>query len=202
MTVKTLALFDFDGTLTTRDSLGDFIHYACGTPKTIIGAIMLTPVLTGYACRLIANDKAKEKVLGYFLGGQSLEEIRSVAQNYATNRIPQILRSKGLEKLQWHIAQGHKVVLVSASASLWLKPWSDSLGIELLSTELEVSNDLLTGRYASKNCHGEEKVRRINEYLNLDEFDQIYAYGDASGDKPMLGLAEYAFYKPFREEVS
>jgi phosphatidylglycerophosphatase C len=31
----------------------------------------------------------------------------------------------------------------------------------------------------------------------VEEYDEIYVYGDTKGDLPMLGLATKPFYKPF-----
>ena len=44
MTKKVYA-FDFDGTLTTKDTLLAFIRYAKGTGKTILGALLFSPIL-------------------------------------------------------------------------------------------------------------------------------------------------------------
>ena len=192
-----LALFDFDGTLTTKDSLGDFILIAFGKPKTVIGGILLSPTLAGYALGLIDNSKAKQQVLKYFFSGMSVEKMQNLGERYAKQRLPNILRATGLDKLTWHQQQGHKIVIVSASTEYWLKPWTDVMGFDLLATQLEVKDHKLTGCYEGENCHGEEKVRRIKTAYDLDQFDEIYAYGDTSGDKPMLNLAQNSFFKRF-----
>lgn len=41
---KTLALFDFDGTLTTKDTLSDFIFFSCSRLKVVFSAVVLAPV--------------------------------------------------------------------------------------------------------------------------------------------------------------
>lgn len=192
-----LALFDFDGTLTTKDSLGDFILFAFGKPKTLIGGILLSPTLAGYALGLMDNSTAKQQVLKYFFSGISVEKMQELGERYAKQRLPKILRPAGVEKLKWHQQQGHQIVIVSASTEYWLKPWTDSMGFDVLATQLEVKDQKLTGCYAGVNCHGEEKVRRVKAEYDLGQFDEIYAYGDTSGDKPMLALADHAFYKPF-----
>ncbi len=194
-----LALFDFDGTLTTKDSLSDFILFAFGKPKTVIGGILLAPTLAGYAVGLIDNSIAKQRVLKYFFGGISTDRMREFGEAYAKQRLPKILRPAGTEKLKWHQDQGHKVVIVSASTEYWLKSWTDEMGFDLLATQLDVQNNELTGYYLGQNCHGEEKIRRIKASYDLSKFDEIYAYGDTSGDKPMLALANHGFYKPFRQ---
>jgi phosphatidylglycerophosphatase C len=195
---KTLALFDFDGTLTTKDSLGDFIWFANGAVKTVIGGVILSPILVAYVMKWMPNDVAKQRVLKYFFSGKSLPEMQKLGADYAQQKIPQILRPQGLKKLQWHQQQGHRVVIVSASASLWLQTWAESLGVELLATQLEVKDHCLTGAFEGDNCHGQAKVERIKSYLDLQDYGTIYAYGDTSGDKPMLALATYSEYKPFR----
>lgn len=195
---KTLALFDFDGTLTTKDSLGDFILFSFGGFKTIIGAVLLSPTLAAYALGLMDNNKAKQKVLNYFFAGMSVEKMRELGERYAKQRNANILRPAGLDKLKWHQQQNHVIVIVSASAEFWLKPWTEQMGVKLIATKLAEKDGFLTGDFDGENCHGEEKVKRIKADYDLSEFKTIYAYGDTSGDKPMLTLADHSFYKPFR----
>lgn len=104
----------------------------------------------------------------------------------------------GLQKLKWHQAHGYQIVIVSASTEYWLKPWTIGMGFDLLATQLDIKDKKLTGCYLGENCHGEEKVLRIEASYDLAKFDKIYAYGDTSGDKPMLELAQEQFFKPFR----
>jgi len=196
--MNALALFDFDGTLTKKDSLADFIHFAVGTRKMVAGAFMLSPVFAAYAVKLMHNGAAKQKVLQYFFANWKITDLTALADRYALHRIPAILRPGALEKIQWHLNHGHTVTVVSASPEIWLKAWTQSLGIALIGTRLEEDNGRFSGRYAGQNCHGSEKVRRIRERYDLHMFERIYAYGDTSGDKPMLALAHEAFYRPFR----
>jgi phosphoserine phosphatase len=72
------------------------------------------------------------------------------------------------------------------------------LKIDLLATRLEVQDGRLTGKINQCNCHGQEKVRRIQAQFALAEYDKVLAYGDTAGDKPMLKLADTSYYKPFR----
>jgi HAD superfamily phosphoserine phosphatase-like hydrolase len=91
-----------------------------------------------------------------------------------------------------------EIVIVSASPDNWLKAWCKQFGAALISTKLEVRDRKLTGKIDGKNCRGEEKVRRIRMQYDLSNYDEVYAYGDTKGDKPMLALATFAFYQPFR----
>ena len=192
-----IAFFDFDGTITTQDSLPDFIKFAIGKPKYYLGLCLLSPILLAYVLKLLPNHSAKEKMISYFFKGWPEKNFQTVADEYAALQIDKIVRPKALEKLRWHQEQGHKVVIVSASMKSWLKQWCDTQNVELISTQLEIKQGKLTGKFATKNCHGKEKVNRIKEQYSLQDYSYIYAYGDSSGDKDMLKLANEAFYKPF-----
>ncbi len=104
---------------------------------------------------------------------------------------------QAIEKLNWHQQQGDRVIVVSASMEDWLKPWCDSKGVELLATSLLSDNGIISGEFATPNCHGEEKVNRIKALLNLSDYDRIFAYGDSSGDTEMLAIADEGFYRKF-----
>ena len=192
-----LVLFDFDGTLTTRDSLPDFLIYAVGIPKTIWSSILLSPILLNYKIGLYDNQKAKEKVISHFFRGWKVKKFSEVSSNYSRNRLPEILKTSGVEKLKWHINSGHEVAIVSASIEDWIIDWTDKLDINLIATKLEKKEGLLTGQFKTKNCYGTEKVFRIKKHYNLKEYKYIYAYGDTEGDKPMLKLADKAKYRCF-----
>jgi phosphoserine phosphatase len=70
--------------------------------------------------------------------------------------------------------------------------------VKLIASRMEVKDEMITGKIDGRNCHGEEKKRRIQEAFDLSAYQEIYCYGDTKGDKPMLSLATSAFYKPFR----
>lgn len=194
-----IAFFDFDGTITTDDSLLKFIRYVVGDTKFIIGLFVLSPILVAYKFKLIPNYKAKQKMLSWFFKGYKEKDFKQVANEYSMNHIDTILRKSAMEKIKWHKEQNHNVVIVSASIECWLKPWCDKNSLELLGTKLEIKNSLITGELLSKNCFGQEKVNRIKQTYNLSEYDNIYVYGDSRGDKEMLELADEKYYKHFKE---
>jgi len=194
-----LALFDFDGTITKDDSFLKFIRFVVGDFRFFIGFLLLLPILILYKLKIIPNHKAKEIVLRYFFKGYKEDEFKKVANKYSLNHIKTILRSSAMEKINWHKENGHKVVVVSASIDCWLRPWCEENDLELLATKLEIKDVKITGKLLSKNCYGIEKVNRIKESYDLEKYDYIYAYGDSSGDKEMLALANEKYYKFFKE---
>lgn len=198
--MRNIAFFDFDGTITTGDSFMKFIRFVVGDIRFMLGMMLLSPVLVAYKLKLIPNYAAKQRVLSYFFKGMSEAQFQSAARDYSLTNIDTILRPKAMAKIAWHKGQGHKIVLVSASIESWLKPWCDQHGLDLIATKPEIKGGMITGKLFTRNCYGMEKVRRIKEKYNLDDYDYIYAYGDSRGDKELLELADESFYQPFGDE--
>ena len=194
----TIALFDFDGTITTKDSLAEFIKFAVGKQDYYLGLLKISPILMAYILKIIPNYRAKEKMISHFFKGYPSDTFNEIAQIYSLNEIDKIVRTQAIEKIQWHKNNGHKVVIVSASMENWLVAWCKQHELELIATGLEIKDSKLTGKFSTKNCYGKEKLRRVQKKYDLSDFDEIYAYGDSSGDKNLLEVANHSFYKPFR----
>lgn len=196
--MKTVAFFDFDGTVTKEDSLIQFIRFSVGNLKMLKGLIALSPLLIAFKLKIIPNYIAKEKMLTHFFKGMNEDTFKRIAKNYSLKMIDSIVRPKAMEKILWYQKQGHTVVIVSASVECWLKPWCQLNNIHLIATKMEFIDHVFTGKMLTKNCYGKEKVDRITECYNLNVYDQIDVYGDSSGDKELLSIADNAYYKPFR----
>ena len=192
-----IAFFDFDGTISDKDSMVEFIKFAVGKYRYYYGLLKLSPTLVLYSLSIISNNIAKEKLLSNYFKGWYVEEFESLAEKYSESALNQIIKPSAIEKIKWHQEQGHKVVVVSASIDSWLKKWCDHYQIELIATQLEFKNGKLTGRFSTKNCYGIEKVNRIKTQFDLTKFEQIYAYGDSAGDKEMLAISTHPYYKLF-----
>lgn len=192
-----VAAFDFDGTLTYRDTLLPFLRRLAGWGGLLRGAVPLAPTLLGYGLRLMPNDVAKERVLRRFLGGMDNEALHRAGARYADEQLPAMVRPAALARLRWHQSQGHRCVLVSASIEHYVAPWARSAGFDdVLATRLAVDGDgCVTGSYDGANCYGAEKVRRLREVLGVCEDYEIYAYGDSRGDRELLALADHAYYR-------
>lgn len=192
-----IAAFDFDGTITTKDTLFDFIRFYFGFPRLILGLVLLSPVLIFFKLGLIANNKAKQILFSYFFKGINIKDFDAVCQKYS-DRVGAILKSEAINKIREHQAKGHSVIIVSASISNWIIPWAEKEGIvEVIGTKIEIRNNIITGKFLGENCYGQEKVNRLlKAYPNKSDY-QLYAYGDSNGDKPLLNLADCPFYRKF-----
>ena len=195
---KRIAFFDFDGTITTKDSLLEFIKYSKGNLYFYLGFFLNTPFLVAYRLKIISNQSAKERILRFFFGGMSMEAFQATCDRFAAQILPRLIRPKASLEIRKLLSMDFAVVIVSASPEDWIKEWAQANDVQLIATRLVVNKGRLTGRILGKNCHGKEKVNRIRERIDLSEADSVLAYGDTPGDKPMLGLARHAFYKPFR----
>lgn len=184
-----LALFDFDGTLTTKDSLGEFLKQSVGRKKYMLNMFRFLPYFTLWQLKLMRNGVAKEHLFRIFFKGMDEKFFKSKAKEFSLTKLDAIINQERFKLLREHQAKGDRVIIVSASMQCWLKPWCDKEGIELLSTRLKFENGVFSGEFLTINCHGTEKANRIKAHLNLQEYETVHAYGDSSGDKEMLDLA-------------
>ena len=148
--------------------------------------------------KIIPNDLVKQKILAFFFAGTSEESFQKKCDLFSEKRLPELIRPGAMEEISRLKTLGFDIVVISASAGNWIRNWSDSHALKLISSKLEVKNGMITGKLDGKNCYGEQKVICILERWNLKEYEEIYAYGDSSGDRPMLALATKSFYRPFR----
>lgn len=206
MSKTTIAVFDFDNTLTQRDSLLPFLQISVSDKPSALTSrlrffwqvLRMSPILTAYVLKLIPNYRAKEAVLTHFLSGMTREHLQRLTENFAVKEIPKLLRPEALQRLRYHQQQGHHTILVSASLEAYLLPWARIIGIDqVIATKLESQSGILTGRIQGKNCYGPEKVERLTEVLgDLNQYS-IYAYGDSRGDREMLDAATFPYYRKF-----
>lgn len=196
---QTLVLFDFDGTLTHKDTLFEFTRYAVGNARFLFGLMVLALPLVLQKIKLISAQRAKEIFLSHYFRNTSLENFIALCTSFCAAVLPMLVRPKAMDAIVQHQGEGARVIIISASPINWIRPWALKNNIETIATELEIENNRLTGKIAGANCNGEEKVRRLKAYLDIKQYDQIIAYGDTAGDLPMLNLATTKFFKPFRE---
>jgi phosphatidylglycerophosphatase C len=98
-----------------------------------------------------------------------------------------------MARLEAHRADGHQIVIVSASPALYLDTVGERLGVDaILATDLEVGSDgRLTGEIVGANCRRAEKVRRLEAWLGGRSVE-LHAYGDSRGDHELLERADRA----------
>ena len=196
---KGIAFFDFDGTITTKDTLLEFIRFARGGFAFALGFLLCSPWIVAYKLKVIDNQRAKERVLRYFFHGTSETEFTAWCRQFRQEKLNALIRPGALAEIEKLKQEGMDIVIVSASPRNWIEGWAGEQDLGLIASELEVRDGRITGKLVGNNCHGEEKVKRILAGHALDEYETVYAYGDTHGDRPMLKLAAKAHYRPFRQ---
>lgn len=190
-----LALFDFDGTITFTDTFTPFLYVAVDRKRIALGGVLLIPVIVAYRLGILSASAARVRVAAFGFRGRREADVRQAGSNYARDVLPGVIRPKALERINWHKAQGDVVVVVSGSLDVYLEDWCRRLELDVICTQLEARNGILTGRYRDGDCIGQEKSRRILEKYNLRDYPVIYAYGDTPEDSDMLSLANRKYFR-------
>ena len=189
-----LALFDFDGTVTTRDSFEPFLYYSSGRVRTLLGAALLGPWLALHRAGFVSTARLRQAAAYVCFRGRKAAHIDAIGERYSTE-LDALVRPEMLSKIRWHQEQGDQVAIVSASIAVYLRHWCERVGATCISTELEARSGILTGRYAGADCTGPEKARRVRARYDLAKYETIYAYGDTPEDADLLALAHRRFFR-------
>lgn len=191
-----LALFDFDGTITNKDSFEDFIDFVRQKHKLIsLKSILLIPFAVLHGIGLISMGRFVEIFMTFFFKGWKKVYFDELATAYADSKLSKIVRSEAMEEINKHKSNGDKIVIVTASFDAWLSGWCEENETELICSNMEIKDGLITGKLSGEYCNGAGKVKLIQERFELGDYDKVYAYGDSSGDLPMLELADIAYYR-------
>lgn len=198
--MRQVAAFDFDGTITRRDTLPEFIKFAKGGAAFRAGLLRLAPGLAAYGLGLRPAWKAKQRLFAHFFGGTPLDEFDAMCEDFFRRRHRDLLRPEAVERMREHAAEGAELIIVSASAENRVAPFGRFLGVSrVIATRLETGPDgRLTGRFLTANCRGREKARRLREALPDRDGCLLTAYGDSRGDREMLEFADIGHYKHFK----
>ncbi len=198
---RTVAAFDFDGTLTDSGSVYPFLVAMRGAIPVLRAVVRLSPALVRAAIAGgTAADEVKERLFVRLLGGMPVSEVDRRSQIFAARHLGKHLRADMRRRLEWHRAQGHHTVIVSASTECYVGPAGAALGVDgVVATRLAVGGGgLLTGGYEGKNCRGAEKYARLVVHLRANgllssngEQPILWAYGNSRGDLRLLNAADH-----------
>lgn len=189
MTRPVVAAFDLDGTLTERDTLLPFLRRAVGGGRVALAVARCSPAIARAARDRDARDAGKERLLTATLRGRRESSLREVAGEF----VPTIaLRPEIVTALRDHQEAGHETLVISASPSIYVDALASMLAIDqVVATELEVVDGVLTGRYVGRNCRAAEKLARLERWLGGRDVE-LHAYGNSPDDDPLLDRADHA----------
>lgn len=171
-------VYDFDGTIYNGDSTVDFFLYVLKrkpsliryAPKQLWGFIL-------YGVKRISKTKLKE----YFFSFLPSINTEGLAESFWDQNQHKIF--------DWYRNQQKRDdIVISASPEFLLSPICKRLAISrLLASEV----DPQTGTFTGTNCHGPEKVRRLESEYSVTHIDHFYS--DSRSDLPLANIAGKAF---------
>jgi len=193
--LSTQALYDFDGTITSKDT----------TILLLVALLKLRPWrfsgLMWFLFRmLVASDSVskqghKNKAIGYLI--KDLSDMRlSVALKDFRNKVKFLYRPSVLTSIHKTIQDGCTVLIVTASPSFAISDCVSDLPVIVLGTEFEKEGNTYTGILKSENCYGKEKVNRINDWATSNKIvlSVQSAWSDHFSDFEMLSLSARRYW--------
>ena len=190
-----LALFDFDGTITTREMFRPFIEFAVSARRRRVGGAGLAPLVAGYKLGWVSPNLMRGSAVHVGFRGVPEAEAFARGADFAREVLPGVLRDEALERIAWHKAQGDRVAVVSGGLDVYLSHWCRTHELELLCSRLESRDGRLTGRYRGEQCVNAEKARRVRAAYELADYPVVYAYGDTPEDRELLGVAHRRYFQ-------
>lgn len=189
------ALYDFDGTITSKDTtillIGELLKLR---PWRFFGLIwLLLRMIATYDSA--SKQEYKNKAIGYLIRG--LSDMRlSVALKGFENKIKFLYRPSVLASIDRALEDGFVVMIVTASPSFAISNCMSDLPVIVLGTDFEKKENIYTGHLKSENCYGQEKVKRINEWAKSNNItlNVQSAWGDHLSDFEMLSLSEKRYW--------
>lgn len=190
-----VAAFDFDETITHRDTVVPFMMRVSGRAHFALGLARRAPALL---TALVRRDRDALRAVGTAVAftGRRLAEIERLAAEWGREIVRDHLRDDVVARIRWHLDAGHRVVIVSASYEQYVRVVAGHLGVHgVVATRLDVDGDLCTGRLLGPNCRAAEKVARLDAWLAELGLARgtvtLWAYGDSAGDRELLAAAQH-----------
>ena len=194
--MKKVYFFDFDGTLTKKDTMFMFLRY-CDQNRFASKFFLHMPLFIMLKFKLAQAEKVKRHFIASVLQGKTEQFLKEKAEEFFEENYPDLIRENALEFIHNMNREQTESYLVTASLDIWVKPFADKFNMVLIATEAKFEDGVFTGNFKGPNCNGEEKVKRIKLVLGDKKFDKSIAFGDTSGDKPLLKFVNEGHYKFF-----
>ena len=202
MDARRIVVFDFDGTLTVRDTLPCLLRGLARSHWHYLSAfVVCAPWLIAYKLRLLEGGKAKERLVSRLVKGMPFAEFETRCKVIAREHRDALLRNEVLARLEAHVKQGDEVYVCSANFDTWVESFLAPIAVPVVATGLEERDGVFTGRFATPNCNGEEKWKRMRERVEASGLP-LTVYGDSRGDEALMRHAQEAFHVDKKGKVT
>ena len=197
--MKQLFLYDFDGTITKKDSLFGFLRFSSNGGHYFLSLLLFSPLFVAAILGILPNASVKQRFISHFLKGKTRAQLRIVSFEYCDFIFGEkAMRSDALISIDENLKKG-PVYIVSASLDIWLEDIARYLGVGLICTHAHYKNDVFDGTFLTPNCNYGEKPRRVRQEIDLSAFERIHYFGDSKGDLAMKEVATDFYYKEFTD---
>ncbi|MGS0747423.1 HAD family hydrolase [Halpernia sp. GG3] len=194
--MRKVYFFDFDGTLTKKDTMFMFLRYV-DQNRFAAKFLLHLPLFMMLKFKLAQPEKVKRHFISSVLKGHTEQFLQEKADGFFEENYPDLIRENALEFILNMNREQTESYLVTASLDIWVKPFAKKFNMILISTEAKFKDGIFTGNFNGPNCNGEEKVKRIKQVLGTKKFDKSIAFGDTSGDEALLKYVNEGHYKFF-----
>lgn len=191
--MKKLAIFDIDYTITKKETLMEFFKYAIKNDKKNI-RFLPRAIFCGsmYKLKLYDERKVKEKFLK-FIDGIKEKDLATLVKNFYNCKLKTILYKDALNMIRKLKNEGYDIYLISASPEFYVNEFYNIKEVDkIIGTRFNFVNGIFLRTMEGDNCKGEEKVRRLKEFLKEEkievDFKESYMFSDSLSDKPLLDL--------------
>lgn len=183
---STLALFDFDHTILSADSSGEFIRFAFQQSANRQRMLkMATPLFKMLSVSPRTEWRRNWLYYQFAVGGKSHKRMENLKHDFYHHlfkhkRVGAYVSA--MDKIWEHQKSGHDVVVISGSLQ-WL--------LEELCERLNIRDVTIYGSRKDWFCYGPNKVITLQDNINLTNYQEIHGYSDSAADIPMLRLCTH-----------
>ncbi len=172
-----IVVFDFDKTLTYKDTLFDFFRFVAKNRKGFVFKVPLYFISMIFTkLKLISNTKLKEIGINLFLKGLSKKKLKEISNQYA--------KTIKLNKLYYSTNfKDNNYFIVSASFEEYLKPLFPTSTTILASSLIYKEGKVETLKF---NCYKQNKLQALKA-LNITNIDKLYT--DSISDLPLAKIS-------------
>lgn len=197
MTLRCVAIFDLDGTISRHDTFTPFVfRWLARHPSRWWRLLLMVPTLLAFAARRTDRGGLKGQLLHVAMGGVPRRTLEPWAQSHVADLLQHGLFATAQQRIRWHRDAGHYLVLMSASVDCFVPLLGRALGFDetICSTVRWNPDGTLDGRLAGANCRGEEKLRQVQALRERQPWAESWGYGNSRADLVHLRHLTHGVY--------
>ncbi|GAA0077545.1 HAD-IB family hydrolase [Clostridium sp. CTA-5] len=191
--MRKIAIFDIDYTITKKETLMEFFKYCVKKdiknikflPRALYCGIM-------YSVKVYDEKMVKENFLK-FIDGIEEKALEELVEDFYSERLTRILYNDAIDMMKKLKSEGYDIYLISASPEFYINKFYKIKEVDrIIGTKFKFDKGKFIRQMDGCNCKGEEKVRRLKEFLKQEnievDFKESYMFSDSLSDKPLLDL--------------